>query len=266
MLKVTPVSWLHRRRQAPSASTRSLRGAREGRRGPTIGQSALPSTAGSVPANLRAEAPSGAAKGKPTIDARERWRINPERSTLRFSIGHADLRGIRGQFHCWGGMFLLDPTDSKRSTVRVWVDLSSIDTGSAARNDFILATELFDTHWEPALVFDSERVEIAGVGRGVVVGRLALHSFGKEIAVTIKAKSPLRDAKGVWHLVYNARTSIDRGALGLRRNRYIKDWLSEAVVGENIEIAAHVEAARDNNLADHASAIDRARRDGLPGS
>ena len=32
-----------------------------------------------------------------------------------------------------------------------------------------------------------------------------------------------------------------------------------------IEIAAHVEAARDNSLADHASAIDRARWDRLPG-
>ena len=265
MLTGTLVSRLHRRRQAPSASTRCLLDAREERRGRTTGASALPSDAGSVPANLRGEPPRPAVTGKPRIDARERWRINPERSTLRFSIGHADLREIRGQFHCWGGIFLLDPVDSKRSTLRVWVDLSSIDTGSTARDAFILATELFDTHWEPALVFDSERVEITGVGRGVVVGHLALHSFVKEIAVAIKAKPPLRDAKGVWHLVYNARTSIDRGALGLRRNRHIKDWLGESVVGENIEIAAHVEAARDNTLAGHAGSVDRALRDRLRG-
>ena len=154
-------------------------------------------------------------------------------------------------------MVLLDPADSKRSSVRVWVDLSSIATGSAARDEFILATELFDMHWEPALVFDSERVEMTGVGSGVVVGRLALHSFGKEIAVAIKAKPPRRDDKGVWHLVYTARTSIDRGALGLRRNSYIKDWLGESVVGETIEIAAHIEAARDNDLTGQADSIDR---------
>jgi polyisoprenoid-binding protein YceI len=266
MLTGTLISRLHRRRRASSASTRCLLDAREGRRGATTGGGTLPIAAGSEPADLCGEPPRLAVTGKPRIDARERWRINPERSTLRFSIGHADLREIRGQFHCWGGMVLIDPADSKRSSLRVWVDLSSIDTGSAARDHFILATELFDMHWEPALVFDSVRVEITGVGRGVVLGRLALHSFGKEIAVAIKAKPPRRDDKGVWHLVYTARTSIDRGALGLRRNRYIKDWLGESVVGETIEIAAHVEAARDNNLSGHADSIDRVWWNRVPGS
>jgi polyisoprenoid-binding protein YceI len=180
------------------------------------------------------------------MGGRERWRINSERSVLRFRIGHADLRQISGQFRCWGGTVLLDKGDLRRSVVRIWVDLSSIDTGSAKRDAFILTTELFDVDCEPALVFDSERVEISGVGRGLIVGRVALHSFDKEIALTVEAKPPRRDGKGVWYLVYTARASIARGALGLRRNRHINDWLREAVVDEMIEIAAHVEVMRDD--------------------
>ncbi|HET6149629.1 MAG TPA: YceI family protein [Polyangia bacterium] len=180
------------------------------------------------------------------MDGRERWRINSERSTLKFAIDHAGLKQICGRFHCWGGTVLIDNRDLTRSAVRIWVDLSSIDTGSVKRDAFILATELFDIHWEPALVFDSERVEITGIGRGLIFGRLALHSFGREIALEVEAKSPRADSKGVWHLVYTARTSVDRGALGLRRNRYNDDWLSEAVVGEIIEITAHVEVMPDD--------------------
>jgi polyisoprenoid-binding protein YceI len=176
----------------------------------------------------------------------QRWRVNSERSVLRFSIGHAKLREITGQFQCWGGTVILDKGDLKRSVVRIWVDLSSVDTGSAKRDAFILATELFDVDCEPALVFDSERVEITGVGRGLIFGRLTLHSFGNEIALAVEAKPPRRDGKGVWYLVYTVHASIERGALGLRRNRYINDWLGEAVVGQMIEIAAHVEVMRDD--------------------
>lgn len=179
------------------------------------------------------------------MDAREKWQIDPGRSTLKFRIRHSVLREIRGQFHCWGGLLLVDKADLRRSAIRIWVDMSSIDTGSTKRDEFILATELFDLQWEPALVFDSERMELSGPGRGMVVGRLALHGVGKDIAVAVEAKAPRRDNRGAWHVVYIAHASIDRGALGLRRNRTITDWLGEGVVGESIEIAAHLEAVRD---------------------
>lgn len=184
-----------------------------------------------------------------SMDVRERWRIDPERSALRFSIGHAVLGKIRGEFHCWGGVVLLDKVDLRRSAVRIWVDLSSVDTGSEKRDRYILASDLFDMELEPALVFDSKRVVIVGIGEGVVVGRLALHTFGKEIAVAVQANAPQCDDRGTWHLAYTARTSIDRGALGLRRNRDISDWLGEEVMGKTIDIAAYVEVARADGPA-----------------
>ena len=180
---------------------------------------------------------------------RERWRIEPERSTLRFRIGHAVLGEIGGQFHCWGGLALLDKADLRRSAVRIWVDLSSIDAGSPERDEYILGTELFDLQSEPALVFDSERIELSSAGRGVVAGRLAVHSFSTEIAVVVEARAPRRDASGTWHLVYTARTSVNRAAIGLRRSRHIVDWLDERVLGETLEIDAHVEARRDDRAA-----------------
>ena len=77
MLTGTLTSRLHRRRRALSASTRCLLDAREGMRGATTGGGTLPIAAGSVPANLRGEPPRPAVMGKPKIDARKRWRINP---------------------------------------------------------------------------------------------------------------------------------------------------------------------------------------------
>jgi polyisoprenoid-binding protein YceI len=181
------------------------------------------------------------------MGACERWRIDTERSTLRFRIHHAVLRELEGQFDCWGGMVLVDP-DPARCSVRIWIDLSSIDTGSARRDNFILATELFDLIAEPALVFDSQRIEFLEADRGVVVGWLALNSFRKQIAVSVERAPTRALPSGSKRLGFIARASIERRALGLRRPRHARDWLSDRAVGDIIEIAATVELAHDSTV------------------
>lgn len=178
-------------------------------------------------------------------DRWERWTIDPDHSTLKFSISHRTLREIRGEFRCWGGHLLVDPADPRRASVRIWVDLSSIDTGSQRRNDYILGTELFDIRWEPGLVFDGERLD-QEEGRGAALhGWLTLHALRKPIAVTIDEIAPAPDdGRSPPRFVSTARASIDRAQLGLRRGRSLVGWLSERMLGDTIQIAARVEAAR----------------------
>jgi polyisoprenoid-binding protein YceI len=174
---------------------------------------------------------------------REHWKIDTERSTLSFTLRHGAHRRISGQFRCWGGQLVVDPRDPRRPSVHIWVELSSLDTGSERRNQAILATELFDVAWEPALVFDSETVEANGPGGLVMKGWLGLHSFRKPIVVSVELGSPDGAGAEAAPLVATARASIDRHAFGLRRESRARDWLSERLVGRIIEMTAHVEAA-----------------------
>src|ERR1022692_1377372 len=61
-----------------------------------------------------------------------------------------------------------------------------------------------------ALMFDSERVEIVGVRAGVIVGRLVLFGFSKEIALAVKAMAPWRDGDGKW--LWGAETPFEAQA------------------------------------------------------
>jgi hypothetical protein len=65
---------------------------------------------------------------------RERWDIDESRSTLTFALRHFVVGEIRGTFGRWGGTLLLDPADLGRSSLQVWIDLASVDTGSAERD------------------------------------------------------------------------------------------------------------------------------------
>jgi len=185
----------------------------------------------------------------------ECWKIDTESSTLAFKVRHALLGQVGGEFRCWGGRVLVDRDDPDRCSVRLWVDLSSIDTGSQQRNQHILETDLFDVRWEPALVFDGGRLEADAAGGAVVVGLLTLHSYRREIAVSIDP-APLRGASGgAPRFALTARASIDRAAFGLRWRGGVHDWLSDRLVGDNVDITAHVEAARDERaIRDGASA------------
>lgn len=202
---------------------------------------------------MRASSSKGTPRA-PVLDPRERWRVDSERSALTFRVGHAVLPDIEGKFDCWGGAMLLDTTEPTRSSVRIWVDLSSLDTGSAERDQYILSTEPFDVRWEPAVVFDSERLEISDLSHGRVVGGLTIQACRQEISVTVEARDPppQPDASGTAaRRRYVARGALTRSAFGLRRTpRHVGDWLADKLLYDTIEFTAYIEATRDFRLED----------------
>jgi polyisoprenoid-binding protein YceI len=177
---------------------------------------------------------------------RECWSIDTEESSLIFSVRHALLGEIRGEFCCWGGRVLLDSCAPSQPSVHVWVDLSSLDTGSRRRNDAILETELFDIQWQPGLVFDGDRIEQTLDGRTTLTGWLDLHCLRQQISIDV-TRVP-SDEKAA-ELIATARASIDRRAFGLRREATARDWLSERLVDRTIEMTALI-VARPNVLTE----------------
>jgi polyisoprenoid-binding protein YceI len=180
------------------------------------------------------------------MDARESWKIDADRSTLAFHLPHTRLGEISGRFGCWGGRVLLDPVDPQRAAVRIWVELSSIDTGSRHRDEQLLRTELFDHQWEPALEFDGDRLELHPSG-ATLLGWVSLRAARTRVSFEIGAPLVTVDAGGRPRFVCAARGSLDRSALGMRHAGTAEDWLSDRLLGTKIEIVAHIEALRESS-------------------
>ncbi len=189
------------------------------------------------------------------METLERWKIDVERSTLAFSLRHAAIGQIKGEFRCWGGELKLDPVNPRTAGVRIWVELSSLETGSRSRDEEILRTELFDQRWEPALEFDSERLEVDSSDRMTLVGWLALRSMRKEISIDLTANGLEIDRSGAARFTCTAKASVDRHALGLARPRGAADWLNDHLLGETIDILAHIEAIRGGSLDTRAEIV-----------
>lgn len=183
------------------------------------------------------------------MDTQECWKIDVDHSTLRFTLRHKLLGEIAGQFRCWGGHVQIDPQTPRNAAVRIWVELSSIDTGSPSRDDEILRTELFDQREEPALEFDGERFESDASDHLSLVGWIGLHAFRQKVSVTVEDYALKAGAPGAPRFACMARVSVDRKALGLCKKRGMEHWLNDRLLSDTIDITAHIEATLESSVS-----------------
>jgi len=174
---------------------------------------------------------------------RDEWQIDSERSSLRFSLRHIVIHEIRGQFRKWGGTITLDRGELTKSSVQVWVDLASIDTDEAERDDQIRSAEFFDVAHFPQAKFSSTEVCLPERGNPTIKGILSLHGFREDIEVELTSPAQsINDQQGVDRMSYEIEARLDRRRFGLHWNQDLD--VGGVVVGDQIEIVARVEAAR----------------------
>jgi polyisoprenoid-binding protein YceI len=178
---------------------------------------------------------------------RERWEIDESRSTLAFALRHFVVGEIKGQFRRWGGALLLDPAHLGRSSLDVWIDLASLDTASAERDAHLRSPELLDIARFPRAAFRSTGVALRASGDAVVSGRLNLHGVTGDVELTIISQGTRAHDKGVLRGTYAAHGRFDRQRFGLHWNQDLD--VGGIVVGDNVELTAHVELIRTAEVA-----------------
>jgi len=186
----------------------------------------------------------------------ECWEVVLANSTLTFSLRHIVISEIAGSFHNWGALLLVDAEDPSRSRLTGWVDLSSIDTGSPERDAQIRSPEFFNVRHFPVARFAGQMIALVDNQHFVARGPLELHGVVQpiELMVTVGPRSGDGD---VARATYEVRGTIDRQAFGLHWNQDLD--VGGVVVGDRIDIRAHVEAARVPEPRQFAQSVHRNR-------
>ena len=194
---------------------------------------------------------------------KERWEIDASHSQLGFSLRHIVISQIQGRFRRWGGEMIVDPDHIHRSQVRVWVDLASVDTGSADRDAHLRSAEFFDTARFPLAAFASTDVALRADGEAALTGSLQLHGASGGVELNVIAERSWVDADDLLRAVYRVRGAVDRQAFGLHWNQDLD--IGGVVVGDRVEIDARVEMVRSGR-ADHARVDSAGVNDAAPGA
>jgi polyisoprenoid-binding protein YceI len=170
----------------------------------------------------------------------EKWEIDPARSSLRFVLRHLVVSEISGEFRRWGGTLFFPRDQPLPSTINVWVDVSTIDTGDPERDAHIRSSEFLDAALLPRAEFEASDVEQRD-GRAILHGRLRLHGVTHDLDVEVEPREPpLEGEKNA----YRARTRLDRQSFGLHWNQDLD--VGGVVVADEIRISAELVLVRAN--------------------
>jgi polyisoprenoid-binding protein YceI len=126
--------------------------------------------------------------------ASESYKFDQSQSTIAFSV-HQFLGTTHGKFTKFDGKIDIDREHPENSTVTARIDVRSIDTGIAKRDNHLRSAEFFNVEKNPEIIFKSRSVKRTGAQAGDIVGDLTMHGVTRPITLHVKLASPLDDAK-----------------------------------------------------------------------
>ena len=87
-----------------------------------------------------------------------KWSVDPVHSHVGFSVRHMMVTTVRGTFKTFSGTMEMGD-DFASAHIAGEIDVVSVDTGNADRDNHLRANEFFDAPNHPKILFKSTKVE-----------------------------------------------------------------------------------------------------------
>jgi polyisoprenoid-binding protein YceI len=142
-----------------------------------------------------------------------RWAVDPNHSSIGFTIRHLGVSKVRGRFTRFDAEVVIGDTLETASVVAT-VDVASIDTANADRDAHVLSPDIIDVAKRPTMVFRSTRV----VGGGVeyqVEGDLTIGDVTRPVVLAVELGGIESFPGGPRHAGFEATTEIRRKDFGI---------------------------------------------------
>jgi polyisoprenoid-binding protein YceI len=168
------------------------------------------------------------------IAARADVTIDPNHTSATFSVKHLTISTVSGKIGIKNATISIAPDDTLTSA-KAELDLSTIDTQVADRDDDLKSDHWFDIAKYPTMTFQSTK--ITGDKTALtVVGDLTFHGKTNPVTLTAVYQGSIKDPRGRTHIGYTATGVVDRSLWDLGTN------FPTAVVANEITITIQLEA------------------------
>lgn len=166
------------------------------------------------------------------------WSIDPAHSDVSFSVRHMMVSKVKGRFGTFSGT-IVTAEDPARSSVTAEIDLGSIDTNNAQRDEHIRSRDFFEVETHPTMTFTSTLVASDG-GDFLLTGDLSLKGVTKPVTLKLELNGIGPDPFGGTRAGFSASTEISRKEFGVDIDMPMDG--GGVVIGDRINIALEIEA------------------------
>lgn len=145
------------------------------------------------------------------------WTIDPTHSRVGFVTRHAMVTKVRGSFRDVEGTVVIDAANHKASTATVTLQVASVDTGQAQRDEHLRTGDFFDAAAFPTITFTSTDVEVDGTDV-TLAGDLTIKGVTRPVTLQLEYQGTAKDLYGNVRAGFDGSTTVKRSDWGLSYN------------------------------------------------
>lgn len=182
------------------------------------------------------------AKGKP---AAGKYQLDPMHSKVGFEVPHLVISSVEGRFKTFEGQLQIDENFLK-SRVSASVEVGSVDTGVAKRDEHLRSPDFFDVQKHPKMTFES--TSLSGTPDAFKLeGDLTIRGVKRKVVFDGVFAGAVVDGYGNRKAAFKARTKINRKDFGLVWNMMVE---AGPTVGDEVTLELNLQAALQQGQAE----------------
>ncbi|CAJ1580661.1 YceI family protein [[Mycobacterium] wendilense] len=167
------------------------------------------------------------------------WTIDPDHSSINFSVRHLMVSKVRGNFDTFSGTITI--AEDGTPSVSADIDVASINTGNEQRDAHVRSADFFDVEKYPMATFRSTGVEAKGDAY-VLRGDFTLHGVTKPVSLALEFNGVSPGMGNGEVAGFEASVVLNRKDFGIDIDTPMET--GGVVVGDKVKISLDIEALR----------------------
>lgn len=168
------------------------------------------------------------------------WAVDASHTRIGFKVRHLMVSWVQGEFGDVSGTVEYDPADPTKTKAEVTVQMASVDTRDAKRDEHLRSADFFDVQKHPTMTFRSKEVKKADGGKLAMSGDLTIRGVTKPVTFTVDGLGqPVKDPWGNQRVGASATATINRQDFGVNWNANLDS--GGVVVGDEVQLVIDVE-------------------------
>ncbi|MFF0741897.1 YceI family protein [Streptomyces sp. NPDC004111] len=171
------------------------------------------------------------------------YTIDASHSSFGFTARHAMVTNVRGAFTDAEGTLKLDGSDPSASQAAITVRMTSIDTGSADRDNHLRSGDFFDVETFPEMTFRSTKAEQLGGADYRITGDLTIKDVTRPLSIDLEFNGTATDPFGNERVGFEGSATILRSDWGLTWNAALE--AGGVLVSDKIKLNFDISAIKN---------------------
>ncbi|PLR79754.1 hypothetical protein CVD25_17760 [Bacillus canaveralius] len=172
---------------------------------------------------------------------RTKWAVDPTHSSIDFSVKHMMIARVKGTFHQFEATIDADPADLTTADIAFSVDVTSIDTRNADRDNHLRTADFFDVEKNPKITFESTSIVKTDDDQYDVTGDVTIAGTTRSETFAVTFEGQGKDPWGNEKVGFSGEGKINRSDYGLTYNAALET--GGVLIGDQIKISLVIEAA-----------------------